>query len=711
MKSALIKFPVTIKPLKFLLFLGLLLSATSACGSSPTSSDSEQSTSDASDTEESKNTTSKSSSANESDEQLVTDTSDTEESKNTTSKSSSANKSANGVEGDDSWTVLIYIMGDTDLEEFALYDLVELEEAVGSPNTNIVVALDRGDYSDADYGGLGDFSDTKLLLYGPDGAGLLSEPGELNMGSSSTLQNFISDGLTTFPADHTALVLWDHGGGWTGMGPDESDGNDILTLPEMTEAITNGLSAAGVSRFDLIGMDACLMATYETAHAVNGLTDYFLASEELEPGHGWNYESFASLVNQIDVDPIDLGITIAKGFQDQANEAGTGGDITLSLLDMNKFEDFDESFVALLDTTYELSSGVRSVAPEMRAASKSVPSYGSNPDPLRSTHHVDLGAFVNKWFDASDTLLTEFQEALDSLVVYKVAGPANERSTGISIYFPAEISYLDLGDEPVERLSSHPYFQSFESLEWTNFLGDYLVDGTELPEASYPEIDLDSVESDTSASGLEISAYLEPGTFENVAEVNIYYGVTDPADGELYFIGEEEGYFDLDDEEGYISAFYDFSILSLSDGEDEIYAYSELWIDGDLMLVDIPLSYVPSNEFDTDDPPHDVTLALAIDEDMLAVSEVYYEVDEYGQWGEITLDPEGVISPLVQLWDEETQELYWVDSSDELSLWADKETLEYAFSMLDSGLEVWVVLEVLDFGGNSDWVELSVIVP
>ena len=711
MQSALTKFHATIKPLKFVLFLSLLLLATSACGSSSQSSDSEQSTSDASDTEESKDTTSKSASANKSDEQAATDTSDTEESENTTSKSASANKSATNVEGDDSWTVLIYIMGDTDLEEFALYDLVELEEAVGSPNTNILVALDRGDYSDTDYGGLGDFSDTKFLLYGPDGANLLSEPGELNMGSSSTLQKFISDGLTTFPADHNALVLWDHGGGWTGMGPDESDANDILTLPEMTDAIANGLYAADVSRFDLIGMDACLMATYETAHAVNGLTDYFLASEELEPGHGWNYESFASLVNQIDVDPIDLGKTIAKDFQDQANEAGTGGDITLSLLDMNKFEEFDESFVALLDSTYELPSGLRSVAPEMRAASKSVPSYGSNPDPLRSTHHIDLGAFVNKWFDGSDTLLSEFQDALDSLVVHKVAGPANERSTGISIYFPAEISYLDLGDEPAKRLSSHPYFQSFESLEWTTFLGDYLRDGTELPEASYPEIDLDSVQSDTSEDGFEISAYLEPGTFENVAEVNIYYGVVDPADGELYFIGEEEGYFDLDDEEGYISAFYDFSILSLSDGEDEIYAYSELWIEEDLMLVDIPLSYVPSNEFDTDDPPHDVTLALAIDEDMFVVSEVYYEVDEFGQWGEVTLDPEGIISPLVQLWDEETQELYWVDSSDELSLWADKENLEYAFSALESGLEVWVVLEVLDFGGNSDWVELSVIVP
>jgi hypothetical protein len=67
-----------------------------------------------------------------------------------------------------------------------------------------------------------------------------------------------------------------------------------------------------------------------------------------------------------------------------------------------------------------------------------------------------------------------------------------------------------------------------------------------------------------------------------------------------------------------------------------------------------------------------------------------YLLSRYGhyRWGEVTLDPGGLISPLLQLWDEETQELYWVDSSDELSLWTDKENLEYAFSTLESGLEV-----------------------
>ena len=115
--------------------------------------------------------------------------------------------------------------------------------------------------------------------------------GELNLGDPSVLAEFIKLGLDEFPADKTALFLWDHGAGWPGMGPDETDGYDILTLGEMRDGIEVGLEAAGVEKFDIIGMDACLMASYEVAHAVSGLTDYLLASEELEPGNGWDYRS------------------------------------------------------------------------------------------------------------------------------------------------------------------------------------------------------------------------------------------------------------------------------------------------------------------------------------------------------------------------------------------------------------------------------------
>ena len=191
----------------------------------------------------------------------------------------------------------------------------------------------------------------------------------------------------------------------------------------------------------------------------------------------------------------------------------------------------------------------------------------------------------------------------------------------------------------------------------------------------------------------------------------MYYGVVDPEDDDLYYIGEEDGYFDWYEQEGFVSASYDFSILSISDGEDEIYAYSELWWEKELMFVDVPFAYVSPEQFDTDNPPRDVILSLGFDEDGTVFSEVFYSVDEYGQWGEISLDPDGIISPLVQMWDEEAGELYWVDSDDDFALRADKELLQYSYSPLPSGLEVWIELEVIDFGGNSDWVEISTTTP
>ncbi|NBV02735.1 MAG: hypothetical protein EBS10_00920, partial [Acidimicrobiia bacterium] len=44
---------------------------------------------------------------------------------------------------DGSWTVLIYLMGDNDLERFAVGDVVEMAEAGSNENVNIVTLVDR----------------------------------------------------------------------------------------------------------------------------------------------------------------------------------------------------------------------------------------------------------------------------------------------------------------------------------------------------------------------------------------------------------------------------------------------------------------------------------------------------------------------------------------------------------------------------------------
>ena len=88
----------------------------------------------------------------------------------------------------------------------------------------------------------------------------------------------------------------------------------------------------------------------------------------------------------------------------------------------------------------------------------------------------------------------------------------------------------------------------------------------------------------------------------------------------------------------------------------------------------MPLTYVPPDEVDTDDPPHEVVLSLGVsfgEGEGEVFAEIFHQVDEYGQWSEATLNPDGYLNPLVQMWDEEAQDLYWVDSSEDTWLWAD----------------------------------------
>src|SRR5690606_22703317 len=149
----------------------------------------------------------------------------------------------------------------------------------------------------------------------------LQDLGEGNMGDPATLADFIAYGLENYPADRGALDVWDHGGAWPGFGPDDSHGV-VLTLPEIAQGLQGGLARAGRQELTMIGFDACLMATYEVAMITRPFGEYLLASEELEPGHGWDYAALRVLRDDPSTDPVTLGRAIADGFQAQAAANG-----------------------------------------------------------------------------------------------------------------------------------------------------------------------------------------------------------------------------------------------------------------------------------------------------------------------------------------------------------------------------------------------------
>src|SRR4029079_6677509 len=124
-------------------------------------------------------------------------------------------------------------------------------------------------------------------------------------GNPASLSQFISWGITNYPADRTALFLWDHGGGWDGFGLDETTRNHI-TAPALRTAIRQGLSDAQLGRLSLVAFDACLMATFEIAAMLRPYAEYLMASEETIPGHGLDYAKLAGAVSDPTISPPEL---------------------------------------------------------------------------------------------------------------------------------------------------------------------------------------------------------------------------------------------------------------------------------------------------------------------------------------------------------------------------------------------------------------------
>ena len=102
-----------------------------------------------------------------------------------------------------SWTVLTYEIADTDLEPFMMTDVGEMGEVGSQENLSIVSLVDRADgYTDEPVLGLDDWVGGKLLEITPGGADELDDLGDVNTGDPQVLADFITRGITDYPADN-----------------------------------------------------------------------------------------------------------------------------------------------------------------------------------------------------------------------------------------------------------------------------------------------------------------------------------------------------------------------------------------------------------------------------------------------------------------------------------------------------------------------------
>ena len=356
----------------------------------------------------------------------------------------------------DKWTILMYVCG-ADLESdssqggAATEDLQEMASVNGQPeDVNIVIQAGGASSWKSTYSSV--ISSSKRNRFHLKNKTFVkdSQDSKVNMGLSSSLQDFITWGINTYPADNIGLVLWNHGGAMTGCCFDEQYSDDGLTPAEVATAVKNAKTATGYTeKFEFIGYDCCLMQVQDIAGLNADYAKYMVASEESEWGYGWSYDKWLDDVYADKTTPA-ICEAIIDSFKADTNSAynswGYTNDQTLSYLDLTKWDAYEtawENMATTLNSVITSSSAWSTFKSLLNSCQRfgETSYYGSSFYPFDV---FDAGHFFTKMkahntYKNNSTLMsniTALQTAYYDLIVYEFHGSGSPNATGMCLFAP-----------------------------------------------------------------------------------------------------------------------------------------------------------------------------------------------------------------------------------------------------------------------------------
>lgn len=231
------------------------------------------------------------------------------------------------------WTFMVYLAGDNNLDGNGLMDLAEMKQVGSTDDLNLIAQFDRA--------GLQRQTKRFYLRKGTTLAkDAVAKLPERNTGDPRALTDFITWGITHYPAERYALILWNHGGGWddtdvyadnrqrriqraargkirhsfflsnlrsvlrtaaAGAKPRailyDDDAKDFLDNLELKQVLAAARKTAG-RKIDILGMDACLMSMAEVVCQIRRDVRFTIGSEQTEPLDGWPYHKLLPALAQ-----------------------------------------------------------------------------------------------------------------------------------------------------------------------------------------------------------------------------------------------------------------------------------------------------------------------------------------------------------------------------------------------------------------------------
>ncbi len=331
------------------------------------------------------------------------------------------------------WTYLVYLNG-SDLEQeekgnSGTNDIAEMTAAGSTQNVNMIVTtggtnkpgwktirrfkIENGEQKEIDFSAVNN-----------------------DMASTQNLTDFINWAISTYPAKKYVLDLWNHGMDIRGYGHDENTDKE-MKIPDVQAAIANSDFVKAGNRFEIIGFDACLMATIEVQSVLQNYGNYFVGSEETEPGHGWDYKPIIqAMETQSNLDGAGLGKIIADNFFAQAQEMGTKN-VTLSVTNLAQT---NALVGALEDLTNAIKIGGSDLLQKVQKARSQAEEYSKSlQDPAQSEDMVDIGDMMKKLRSTAPELESQAAGVLSVLnqaVTHNVKDETRPNATGIAMFWP-----------------------------------------------------------------------------------------------------------------------------------------------------------------------------------------------------------------------------------------------------------------------------------
>jgi hypothetical protein len=245
------------------------------------------------------------------------------------------------------WTVMMYWDADNNLEFTTEFCMSIWEDTlVTNEFVNIVVFVDI-------------LSEDGIWIYDivNQERHLVAEWPEMNSSDPATLEQFVEFTLSEFPAEKNMLVLQDHGYGWRGICQDETNGDVLMPMDGIGQALRNVIASSG-KMIDILAFDACNMATLEVAYELRDSVKIVVGSETMVPFDGLPYRMFVTdMVNDPEISPAELANNIVEEYVLYYSSKRGYDHImtysqdfaTIAAIDMSKMDALGEAFNAVAE--------------------------------------------------------------------------------------------------------------------------------------------------------------------------------------------------------------------------------------------------------------------------------------------------------------------------------------------------------------------------